>query len=213
MEAGDRNADKPERPSGTLWPTPTQRDYKGTSAEEGLIRNDGKSRMDQLPNAVKFWPTPRAQEPGKTTEGYGRGLQELVEGKEQRKLWPTPRQFMYKDSITDRNKGNIGEKVGGQLNPDWVEQLMNFPEGWTDLEVDTPRPWPGWPALMGESQYPYEPPRTTSGCKNRAKRLKCLGNAVVPAQARPFFEAMASIYSQPSYSGQSRNETLRKGME
>ena len=39
----------------------------------------------------KRWPTPRAQEPGRTTEGYGRGLAELVEGKEQRKRrWPTP---------------------------------------------------------------------------------------------------------------------------
>ena len=97
VEAGNRDADKSERPSGALWPspvasdgscggiispddtyiqkasglfrkinrngtdgsvglarmvklwpTPTQRDYKGTSAEEGLLRNDGKSRMDQL---------------------------------------------------------------------------------------------------------------------------------------------------------------------
>jgi hypothetical protein len=43
-----------------------------------------------------------------------------------------------------------------------------------------------------------------------------LGNAVVPAQARPFFEAMVSIYSHPSYSGKPGNvprETLRKGME
>ena len=73
-----------------------------------------------------------------------------------------------------------------------------------------------FPACMNADQYPYEPPRTVTGCPNRGKRLKCLGNAVVPAQARPFFEAMASIYSRPSYSGQSGNvprETLRKGME
>ena len=35
-----------------------------------------------------FLPTPRANEPGRTTQGYGRGLAELMEGKEQ--LWPTP---------------------------------------------------------------------------------------------------------------------------
>lgn len=67
------------------------------------------------------------------------------------KLWPTPREFMWKDSIKDRNKGNIGEKVGEQLNPDWVEQLMGFPEGWTNPDIDSPEEWQGWPALMGEN--------------------------------------------------------------
>jgi hypothetical protein len=39
-------------------------------------------------------------------------------------------------------------------------------------------------------QYPYEPPRVITGQKNRAKRLKCLGNSVVPAQVAPIFEAI-----------------------
>jgi hypothetical protein len=50
------------------------------------------------------------------------------------RLWPTPRAFMHKDSATDRGKSNLGEVVGGQLNPMWVEWLMGFPLGWTDLE-------------------------------------------------------------------------------
>ena len=48
-------------------------------------------------------------------------------------------------------------------------------------------------AIEVHSQYPYEFPRTTTGCKNRAKRLKALGNAVVPAQAYPFFRAITEI--------------------
>lgn len=84
-------------------------------------------------------------------------------------------------------------KASGQLNPDWVEQLMNYPEGWTDLDVDTPYPWQGWPALLGQGQYPYEPPRTCKGMKDRAKRLKALGNSVVPAQAYPFCLAISII--------------------
>ena len=98
---------------------------------------------------------------------------------------------MYKDSTTDRNKGNLGEKVGGQLNPAWVEILMGYPLGWTDPDCDEPEPWPGWPAMMGEQQREYEPPRTGTGIPNRAARLKALGNSVVPAQAYPFFEAIA----------------------
>jgi hypothetical protein len=39
------------------WPTPCTRDYKGINAPEGLTRKDGKSRMDQLPNAVAYGGT------------------------------------------------------------------------------------------------------------------------------------------------------------
>jgi hypothetical protein len=66
------------------WPTPTRRDYKGTNAPEGLTRKDGKSRLDQLPNAVAYGGTQTPQK--------------------------------------------------GQLNPSWVEWLMGWPIGWTDLK-------------------------------------------------------------------------------
>lgn len=202
VEAGNRDADKFERPSGTLWPSPVASDGSCggiispedtyVQKESGLFRKINRKGTEGsvgLARMVKLWPTPTSTERSgiNPNTGSGAGLSKTV------RLWPTPRQFMYKDSTTDRNKGNIGEKVGGQLNPDWVEQLMNFPEGWTDLEVDEPSEWVGWPALLGQEQYPYEFPRTTTGCKDRAKRLKALGNAVVPAQAYPFFSAIAEI--------------------
>ena len=46
---------------------------------------------------------------------------------------------------------------------------------------------------MNEDQYPYEPPRTCKNVPNRAKRLKALGNAVVPQQAAPIFRAIAEM--------------------
>lgn len=88
---------------------------------------------------------------------------------------------------------NLNDIAGGQLNPDWVGQLMGYPEGWTDLDVDEPKEWAGWPALLGQEQYPFEYPRTTTGCKNRAKQLRAYGNSVVPAQAYPFFRAIVEI--------------------
>lgn len=43
------------------------------------------------------------------------------------------------------------------------------------------------------SLYPDGVPRIASGIKDRAGRLKCLGNAVVPQQFYPVFQAIADI--------------------
>ena len=84
-------------------------------------------------------PIPMASEAGKSEHT----LNLVIEGKSQMtldryvkivKMFPTPREFMYKDSKKDRGKCNLGEVIGGQLNPTWVEWLMGYPEGWTDLK-------------------------------------------------------------------------------
>ena len=59
-----------------------------------------------------------------------------------RRQWPTP---VASDAYTHALKSsqqkegsmhsvNLPSAVGGQLNPTWVEWLMGFPLGWTDLE-------------------------------------------------------------------------------
>jgi hypothetical protein len=59
-----------------------------------------------------------------------------------RRTWPTP---VVSDAWThslqssqqtegSRHSLNLPSAVGGQLNPMWVEWLMGFPLGWTDLE-------------------------------------------------------------------------------
>jgi len=50
-----------------------------------------------------------------------------------------------------------------------------------------------WPATYGQPQYEWEPPRLAIGVKDRVNRLKCLGNAVVPAQVYPILAAIAEI--------------------
>ena len=58
--------------------------------------------------------------------------------------------------------------VGGSLNPQWVEWLMNYPLGWTDLTSPS-HPEPNIP-------------RVAQGVKNRVDRLKGLGNAILPKE-------------------------------
>lgn len=99
-------------------------------------------------------------------------------------------------SMHSANLGDIvteAEGRRGQLNPAWVEQLMGYPDGWTDPDCDEPGPWIGWPARPGDEQHAFEHPRTVVGLPNRAKRLKALGNAVVPQQAEPIFRTIQFI--------------------
>lgn len=149
------------------WPTPDCSD-----------RRSAKSKQQGLSNAVRNWPTPIAGNARNgCPNGSGRIRRKIAQG------WTID----LHDLVTQ------DKTAKGQLSPDWVECLMGFPIGWTDIECDKPQEWPGWPAPMGIDQYPYEPPRVGTGIPNRAKRLKCLGNAVVPQQAYPIFKAIMEV--------------------
>ena len=91
-----------------------------------------------------MWPTPTS---GRADQGISPSqlkrnsfnLAQTVELKE--KMWPTPR--VGDVSGGDRSKWvaagkwqeGLREAVGGQLNPTWVEWLMGWPIGWTDLRL------------------------------------------------------------------------------
>jgi hypothetical protein len=56
-------------------------------------------------------------------------------------FWPTPtaRDWKSGKGKTQAERGrtagpSLSEVSGGSLNPQWVEWLMGFPLGWTDLE-------------------------------------------------------------------------------
>ncbi|GHT52972.1 hypothetical protein FACS1894106_2910 [Spirochaetia bacterium] len=68
---------------------------------------------------------------------------------------------------------------GGQLNPDWVEALLGYPLGWTDITKGTITDIDYLEAWLNGTWENGLPPVIT-GMKNRVNRLKCLGNAVVP---------------------------------
>lgn len=103
-------------------------------------------------------------------------------------------------TLVDQVKNQLANKVKlnkteGQLNADWVELLMGLPIGWTDIDVanEDIESWTGWTAPINVEQYAYEPSRVIVGQKNRAKRLKALGNGCVPQQIYLVFAAIREM--------------------
>ena len=103
-------------------------------------------------------PTPRAQEPGRTNIGYGDSLKEGVckqigiPTSKYPNLLPTPRASEWKGCGQVGSKSSLKWKEQGylsgvmnetcspqtgeatHLNPSFVEEMMAYPVGWTDLE-------------------------------------------------------------------------------
>jgi len=77
-----------------------------------------------------MWPTPSARDWKDVGQGrYGRG--QLPEAVRESFKTPTSAPFSHGGS-----GGELHKQVapsGGPLNPTWVEWLMGFPTGWTDL--------------------------------------------------------------------------------
>jgi len=178
------------------WPTP-----HGTGP-------DGHS--SPLGRAAQTYPTPRAGDgdagPELARVRHGKNLRTVVEQRFPEEavsqpalatppsIWPTPRASEWKGTGPLGSKSHEyrvdkhyldatvqeAEHATGPLSPDWVEWLMGFPIGWTDLEVAAPE----W--LEGEP-WPPDPsprvPRLAKGVTRRKHRLQQLGNAVVPKVA------------------------------
>ena len=76
---------------------------------------------------VQIWPTPRAS--AAMSEDLANVSKRLANGEPYLgKLEQAMAKYLEEKSQT----GAAGN--GGKLNPRWVEWLMGFPPGWTDLE-------------------------------------------------------------------------------
>jgi hypothetical protein len=153
------------------WPTPTARDYKdGSKSSRANVPVNGllgrAVQVDNPPNDggksgsnKEFFLTPRASDTGKGEK-----------------------QDTFLKRMGDRTNvcfHSLPAQVGGQLNAVWVEALMGYPQDWTDIEKNCPfenlypKAW-----LTGEWERGI--PRVITGQKNRPRRIKALGNSIVP---------------------------------
>ena len=117
-----------------MWPTPNVPNG-GRSPKNGMSRTgmtpDGKKRQVGLENAVKLWPTPTAED--SQCKGNHPGAVDSLHAAV--KMFPTPQATDWKRDGRPHgfDQQDLPRVIGGQLNPTWVEALMGYPFGWTDL--------------------------------------------------------------------------------
>ena len=146
-----------------MLPTPTTMDHLGQRSLEALKKQmegarKGRTSLSNLREAVNpqtqemfnsLLPTPRASEPGRTNLGYGDNLKEGIckqIGIPTKKypMLPTPTATDYKgrsgqgfiDRHGKRRISDVLTQTGDNtyLNPRFVEEMMGYEIGWTDLK-------------------------------------------------------------------------------
>jgi hypothetical protein len=118
------------------------------------ISNQGVSGSIGLARTVAMWPTPRAGNPGSRPNGKGGKIlseevmiAEGIRGRGEKLATPQARDYRTGSKSRWENperSRNLNDQIGGQLNPTWVEWLMGWPLGWTDLKplaTDKFRKW------------------------------------------------------------------------
>jgi len=100
-----------------LWPTPTTQEIEHPSAiwnyKGRRVAHNGSTHSINLADAVQKWNTPQAHDAKHLYSKPKASGQQMLSNQ------------IYKNDPTT---------AGGKLNPMWVEWLMGFPSGWTDLE-------------------------------------------------------------------------------
>jgi hypothetical protein len=131
--------------------------WRGKATPQGrslfqLVPRTHLTEETEFSSSVEMWATPDAAaatrggtlKRGKRPSGANR----QVSLNDQVKMWPTPRACTamaaanIQNRVNDKNpnletlvaKSIQPDQIGGSLNPEWVEWLMGYPEGWTDLE-------------------------------------------------------------------------------
>jgi len=220
-----------------LYQTPTVGDATGGRSSKGAARPDDGGLRKQLAGAL--YPTPRASWGEYRTHGvspsHGNGHGKLLQPTiKDALLYPPPRASEFKGTgpLGSRSHDHRLEhgyldataqeatSRSGLLNPRWVEALMGYPPGWTDLSrpndavlhpalvqrawmgdalhiADLPETNPAyadywlWHEVLGDLEIPLAPRQPQT-----KDRLISLGNAWVPQVAAPIFRRIAEVLGQ-----------------
>jgi len=138
------------------WPTPTENDSRGGRNKTARRKNRKSKHHDgmTLVDAVTMDPTPNATDGSKAPKFFAGGnpslpyMVEMMEGlrdSKGTKQFPTPRADSRDNcggSNSRKHAKETGVYIGRTLNPEFVEWLMGFPPGWTDLDASATQSCP-----------------------------------------------------------------------
>lgn len=133
-------------------------EYSGTCMRWGMMC-DGELLALTMPEHLTsekesgFWPTPTVYQG--PSEGSVRLLRAKIDAGEitRSEAWAMIGSDPFKKQgiIPARLSKDKAQRSGGQLNPEWIEWLMGWPIGWTDLEPLEMGKFREWQLLHGES--------------------------------------------------------------
>jgi hypothetical protein len=152
MTAGGQCWELPtlERPTGAndsgLWPTPLANSHTGAG------HGPRKTGSPNLQTMVKAWPTPTVcgnynRKGASATSGDGLATAVLKVSTPTARDW---RSGKASQATHDKNSRLLSEQIGGSLNPTWVEWLIGWPLGWTDLKPLATDKFPYVPQQLGD---------------------------------------------------------------
>lgn len=123
-----------------MWQTPTAGQCGMTAVTSGRPPEKSTHLGAQVLIRSGLWPTPRANEYKDTLQSVPPSRQKdpgkcNLTQRVAMKLFTTPCAADAQGTHGGDNHRSLRTDVAGQLNPTWVEWLMGFPLGWTDLNA------------------------------------------------------------------------------
>lgn len=189
---------EPQGEDQRLWPTAAARDWKSGASNQHDKNSRPLNEVVDLVERTQMFPTPRSSDGERGGRGdliqVVRG-NKINSGRGEQSLWPTPRASanelrttksapshgnghgtVLSGVVCDRERVEgreppKGTQSAGPLNPDWVEWLMGWPIGLTDLECEQP--------VQLDWLSEYGIPRVARDVPNRKQRLMAIGNGLV----------------------------------
>jgi len=134
-----------EQVNPNSWPTPTVAEagkisnkpnygQKGLSNHPSIVGETIREKGKKDRKGEKSWPTPQTSDKNAAADPTRKEHRTQLRDVETNHL-PNGRHDLAQDNTDGKSQGSLVQKKM-KLNPNWVEQLMGLPVGWTQLPTE-----------------------------------------------------------------------------